>query len=349
MFEINPFSCPRGVPTFKWQAAQRLTRVASVVQSLCSGIFFAFCLAARWRWRVAIGGIALTLAIAFPGSVVMAAPLTPGNLVVLRIGDGSGALSGAATPVFLDEFTPAGVFVQTLALPTAVNGAHHALTNSGSAASEGALARSADNRYLTLAGYDAAPGTAAVVSTASATVNRIIARIDGNGVVDTSTRISDGYTGNNIRGAVTNDGSGFWTGGTASGVNGGVRYVPFGNSSTTTLISAAPTNVRVPNIFGGQLYVSSASGTNIGVNVVGSGLPTSSGQTTALLAGLPNAGNPYAYLLLDRDAGVAGVDTLYIADQTAGLQKYSFDGATWTARGALAGVVTGLTGGISGS
>ncbi|MCX6043718.1 MAG: ExeM/NucH family extracellular endonuclease [Chloroflexi bacterium] len=46
---------------------------------------------------------------------------------------------------------------------------------------------------------------------------------------------------------------------------------------------------------------------------------------------------------------MAGVDTLYIADQTAGLQKYSFDGATWTARGALAGVVTGLTGGISGS
>jgi hypothetical protein len=284
---------------------------------------------------------------------VKAAGFAPGNLVVLRVGDGSAALSNAATAVFLDEYaTSGGAPVQTIAMPTSVNGNNARLTNSGSATSEGALARSADGKYLTLAGYDAALGTASVVSTASATVNRIVARVDASGNVDTSTRISDGYNANNIRGAVTNDGTGFWTAGTASGTAGGVRFVPFGNtSSSTTLISAAPTNVRVPNIFGGQLYVSSASGSNIGVHTVGTGLPTTAGQTTTLLPGLPNSGNPYAFVLLDRDAGVPGVDTLYIADQTSstGLAKYSFDGTTWTARGNIAGVLTGLTGAINGN
>jgi predicted extracellular nuclease len=281
---------------------------------------------------------------------VAAATFSPGNLVVLRIGDGTATLSSAATAVFLDEFTTSGAAVQTFSMPTTVNGNNRILTNSGSATSEGALARSADGRYLTLAGYDAAPGTASVVSTASATVNRIVARVDADGNIDTSTRITDAYTGNNIRGAVSNDGAGFWTAGTASGTAGGVHYVPFGNNGATTQLSSAPTNVRVPNIYGGQLFVSSGSGSNIGVNQVGTGLPVASGQTTTLLPGLPGSGNPYAYVLLDRDPGVPGLDTLYVADQTSanGLLKYSFDGTTWTARGNIAGVLTGLTGYISG-
>jgi len=49
--------------------------------------------------------------------------------------------------------------------------------------------------------------------------------------------------------------------------------------------------------------------------------------------------------LLDRDADVPGVDTLYIADQIKGLLKYTFaDGMSWTARGNIPGVLTGLTG-----
>src|SRR5262245_50006387 len=70
-----------------------------------------------------------------------AASFAPGNLVVLRIGAGGGALSSAATPVFLDEYTPAGGLVQSIPLPTAVSGSNRILTNSGSATSEGALNR----------------------------------------------------------------------------------------------------------------------------------------------------------------------------------------------------------------
>src|SRR6476646_382680 len=38
----------------------------------------------------------------------VSAAFTPGDLVVYRVGDGSASLTGIATAVFLDEYTPAG-------------------------------------------------------------------------------------------------------------------------------------------------------------------------------------------------------------------------------------------------
>src|SRR5262249_7279011 len=94
------------------------------------------------------------------------AAFTPGDIVVERIGDATTAPSSAATPVYLDEYTTAGVFVQSIALPTTVAGAQRRLEASGTATSEGLVSRSADGQYLLLAGYDAATGTAAVAGTA---------------------------------------------------------------------------------------------------------------------------------------------------------------------------------------
>ncbi|MBD2767718.1 hypothetical protein IC235_07410 [Hymenobacter sp. BT664] len=51
-----------------------------------------------------------------------------------------------------------------------------------------------------------------------------------------------------------------------------------GNVGTTTALSTGtPTNNRALNIFGGNLYVSSASGSSFGVSQVGTGLPTTAG------------------------------------------------------------------------
>src|SRR5215831_12409885 len=93
---------------------------------------------------LALGAIAAALCIIYIAAqhVLAAGPLTPGNLVVLRLGDGTGALSSAASAVFLDEKTTAGTAVQSLGLPTAVSGSNRILTESGSATSEGALNRS---------------------------------------------------------------------------------------------------------------------------------------------------------------------------------------------------------------
>src|SRR5689334_10758602 len=94
----------------------------------------------------------------------LASSFASGDIVVYRVGDGSAALGSAATAVFLDEYTPAGVLVQSIALPTAVSGLNKRLVASGTATSEGLLTRSADGQYLILAGYDAALGTASITT-----------------------------------------------------------------------------------------------------------------------------------------------------------------------------------------
>jgi Domain of unknown function (DUF4347)/FG-GAP-like repeat/Calx-beta domain len=301
-------------------------------------------------WNLEYSTGTITSSLAFQLGVLesynsVLAAFTAGDIVVLQVGTGSGSLSGVATAVSLNEYNSAGTLVQSIALPTADNANNQTLTQSGNAASEGALTLSADGRYLTLVGYDAAPGTAAVASTDSATVNRIVARVDGAGTVDTSTRIDSAYSTNNIRSAVTNDGSGFWVAG-ASGTIGGLNYVSLGSTGTSTQLN--PLNSRVVNIFNGQLYDSSATTGNIGINAVGSALPTTGTPAISLLPGVNNT-SAYAYVLLDRTATVAGLDTLYVADQT-GLFKYSFDGSTWTARGSILGTLTGgLTGLVKGN
>ncbi|WP_052732300.1 IPT/TIG domain-containing protein [Hymenobacter terrenus] len=296
-------------------------------------------------------------------SLASAAPFAPGNLVVVRIGDGSAALTSAATATFLLEYTPAGVLVQTIALPTAAAGSNSILTNTGSSTSDALLTRSADGRYLVLTGYDAAVGTTSLTNTTAATNNRIIGRVAADGTVDTSTRLGDAFSGSsttgvNIRSAATVDGTSFY----AVGSNSGVRYVPFGNSgtaATTALNTAVPTNNRGVNIFGGNLYVSSASGAFQGISQVGTGLPTTGPQTITQLAGFPAASGPqpYGFYFADLSATVPGVDVVYVADDRinadGGIQKWSLVGSTWTLNGNIANnsatALRGLDGATTGS
>lgn len=299
---------------------------------------------------VSVAPTVLATAVASVGLVVLtggapasAAAFTAGNVVVLRIGDGAGALSGAAAPVFLDEYSPAGGLVQSVPVPTATSGDDRGLTNSGSATSEGALSLSADGRWLTFGGYDAAPGTPAVASTTSAATNRVVARAGADGLIDTSTALGDAYSGGNIRAVTTDDGSRYWT----AGSTGGVRFATAGASTSTSITGTAPGNVRAVGIAAGQLYAGSASAPFAGVSSVGTGLPTAA--ATATLQIPPQGSSPYGFVLLDRDTGVPGPDAAYIADDGAGLSKYSkaADG-TWTPRGAVTGNVRGLTGSVLG-
>ena len=277
-----------------------------------------------------------------------ASNFTTGNVVVVRVGTGAAALSNAATAVFLDEYSPAGVLQQTIALPTVASGANRPFTNSGSATSEGFLNLSADGQYLIQAGYGALPGTLAVVGTTSAATPRVVARIDLSGIVDTSTALSDAYSANNIRSATSDDGTRFWTGGTAT-TGGGVRFATFGGT-TTTQLSTTLTNTRVVGIANGQLYVSSASGAFQGVSTVGTGLPTTSGQTITLLPGFPASAGSYDYYFAD-------ASTVYVADDRStasggGIQKWTFNGTAWTLTYTLnSGLTTGLRGlsGVAGS
>ena len=116
----------------------------------------------------------------------------PGDLAVLRIGDGTAPLTSASTAIFIDEYTTAGVFVQSHPISAAAT-----ISNSGTATSEGQLQLSADGQYLVFAGYNSAPGTASIAGTSAATVQRAVGRIDASGNVAASALGTSAYTGNN--------------------------------------------------------------------------------------------------------------------------------------------------------
>ena len=272
----------------------------------------------------------------------LVAQFTAGNLVILRVGDGSAALSNASTAIFLDQYTPTGTLVNSLPLPT--SGAS-VIANSGSATSEGALSRSGDGRYLVLAGYGRVPGTASIAGTGIDSVKRVVARVDALGNINVTTRLGDAYDANNIRGATSLDGTGFWTSGTASGTFGGVHYAVLG-ATTSTQVSSTLTNIRVVGVFNNQLYATSASGAFMGVSTVGTGLPTTSGQTIAILNGFPTATGPSPYGFSVNPAG----NMIYVAHDSSsttgrGVQKWTLSGGTWSLAYTLS---SGLTAGVRG-
>jgi hypothetical protein len=291
-------------------------------------------------------------------------PFGASNFVVARVGDGSTALSNFSTETFLDEysFTTPSTFtlVQSVPLTLATNSfasGNKPFTLSGSATSDGYLNLSPDRKYLTMAGYAATPrSVSGVSSTASATINRVVANITYDGTMATSTLINDGFGGNNVRSAVTLDSTGYWVSGAGSGT-GGLRYVSAGSAGTSTLVAnVGSNNGRVANISNSVLYVSSQSGSNIGINRIidgstNTGLFTNSGNTAQVVSGLSSSTVPNAYnfIFLDRDASIAGNDLLYISDNSNGLLKFSFDGTTWTARGSYAGFLQGVTASVNAS
>ena len=249
--------------------------------------------------------------------------------------------------MFLDEFAPTtGTLVKSTALPIATNGANHRLIASGTASSEGFLSRSIDGHYLVLTGYDVAPGGSA--SFTGTTAARVVGRVDAAGSIDTTTALTDFATGNNPRSVASSDGINLWVAGAA----GGIRYATLG-ATTSVQLSTTVANLRQVGIFGGQLYVSDSSGSAVRLGTVGTGTPTA-GQTITNLAAFPTAGSPYGFFFADLD-GVTGVDTVYVADDTAGtpggVTKYSLVAGAWIANGtagAAADLYRGLTGSVSG-
>lgn len=301
----------------------------------------------NWLSLVVIVAVALSVWGGLPAQRGRAAAFTPGNIVVYRVGDGSAALTANGTAVFLDEYNSAGTLQQSIPMRTTASGAQLALLANGTATSEGLLSLSEDRQYLIATGYNGTLG-AAVSSATAAAVNRVIARVDTAGNADTSTALSNAFSASNIRGAVTDDGTRFW----ATGGNTGVVYLPFGAvTSSHTLIYSTTTNLRQIKIGNGQLYFTTASGTALRLAAVGTGKPTTAGQTAASLPGLPTTTiSPYSFYFADLSAGVAGYDTLYLTDNGGGtITKYSQVGGTWTSNGAitLAGV-SGLTGSHNG-
>jgi cell division septation protein DedD len=210
---------------------------------------------------------------------------------------------------------------------------------SGTATSEGQLTRSDDGRFLILPGYNTLiPAPVSLSNTSAVDVNRVIGRVDAQSNIDTRTSLSDWVDLNNPRGAASSNGIDLW----AVGGSGSVRYTTLGSTSSIS-ITTVPDNIRAVNVFDGQLYVSSHQMTGRGVNTVGAGLPTTPTTTQILPGHGDNTLSPttWDFVLLDLDAGVAGVDTMYSAHEANGLRKYSLVGGTWTLNGTIGGTAAG--------
>ena len=68
------------------------------------------------------------------------------------------------------------------------------------------------------------------------------------------------------------------------------------------------------------------------LGAVGAGSPTTAGQTISNLPGVPaSTGSPYGFFFVDLDPNTPGLDVLYVADDGAGITKYSLVGGTWVA------------------
>lgn len=276
--------------------------------------------------------VAVASAIAISGSA-MAGIFGSGNVVVERIGNGTTTLSSAATAVSVIEMNTAGVTQQQLDLPTSGSSQ---VTDSGSATSNGYL--NVYNGLLAVSGYNAASGTASVASSNT----KVGTVIGSDGSVASATRNlfpTSGtmpFTGNNFRSMIATGANTFYASGTGSGTpsTGGLWYA--NNGSFTQISSTAtgqPTNMRNVEIYGGNLYTSSAASTGYGVWQIGTGLATTAGQTSTLLINAGAGASTYGFVLFDTNSDGTN-DLAYLADDRTtaggGLQKWVLTGGTWT-------------------
>ncbi len=239
-----------------------------------------------------------------------------GSLVVLQMGDGGAALTSAAASVSLLEYDISGQLRQSLAIPGTVGATR--LTVAGSSTSEGYLSLSADANSLTLVGYDAPIGTAAIASTTGAAANRVIDVVSAAGGISRFASSASLLSGQNIRSGVV-AGSDAW----AVGSSGGTVLMTGGSPGS---IYSAISTLRVANVVSGDLMFSTQSGTTTRGLYQFNGLPTASATPTQLIT-TDSASRPVDFSF-SANASVA-----YIADERStggGVQKWINAGGVWS-------------------
>ncbi len=281
----------------------------------------------NFAWHIA--KIVAVLFLFLHAEKISAQSFTPGYLTVLVTGDGSLPLSSAATPISVVEYTtsgaPTGVSV---VLPST---GLSAITNSGTATSEGLMELSAERDRLIIAGYAAAAGTPNVATSTSLSVPRVLYAVNSTATYSQVASTSAAYSGNNIRSG-TSFGGNYFAGGP---VNGAVLM------NTSTQLTSLTTNIRAIQIINGQTYFTSDVSPYQGVSKLGSGIPTTGGSSATLIT--PVSPSPFNFSISPDG------NTIYIADDLVGIQKYTFSGGTFVSGWGIGMLVRGLTVDYSGA
>ena len=264
------------------------------------------------------------------------AQFTPGNLAVLRCGNGTNDVINktVSQTVFIDQYATNGALVPNTTVAITTNGVN-AMVMEGGATSEGGLTRSMDRTLLAITGYNTnvVPGVE-FDSQSAAAVPRNIGTVDAFGnylMVQVATGL---FTKQDPRFVVTDGTNNFWPVGGASGV---VLLNP--PNGQTTIEGSAIANNRAIRIFNGNLYFSSQKSTPIGIYTFYTGSPANGGVP----AGLPLNGAVVTNLVVPALAGNASDfavspdgNTVYVADISLGIQKYTINGSLVTSNYTIA-------------
>ena len=247
------------------------------------------------------------------------------NLAVLRVGDGSQTLSVNGNSVYVDQFTPAGDYVNSVTLPDSGSSAF-LMAGGGSTFTDCQITRSMDGTLLSLAGYATNLSYGFTLQGASGTtVPRAIYTVDGAGTAALAKSANNAYSGNIFRSAATDGAGNFW--GTSG--NNGTRY--FGNGPNPAAnIQVGVTNTRVAGIFNGDLWFTEAQASDQSLWKF-SGLPVTAATPTRVLD-VGGSGTPSPMAFSVSPNGL----TVYIADDRAsasgGVLRYDYDtnALTWS-------------------
>ncbi len=256
----------------------------------------------------------------------------PGQLAVLRAGDGMVGQQLKQAPIFIDQFDPNSFnTAPSFTVPVPTNGASSFFFN-GRAATEGLLTRSTDRRLLAFAGYGGfnlleKSGTPSLLD-----IQRGFCTVDTAGTIHTFLyQAHDPNEKVNPRGVATDGAGHFWGCGNA----GGTLY--FNPSDGKRTLQFQPfQNSRAAKIINGVLYITlnGADGTAIDepagiyrfTDHSGNALPLPR-QPDATIDLVVPAAEPFTKIAgfdLSPDRTVA-----YTADTVAGIQKYVKASGAW--------------------
>jgi hypothetical protein len=284
---------------------------------------------------------------------------TAGDLLVSTYGNAGTAGSsgtyadGVPTPISLTEFTTSGQSVMAYTLPTTDSGNNLGIVGEFGSSSEGTIQLSGDGRYLTIGGYSATPSYAgaggpaggysnangvALAQSPSSAVPRVIALIDANGNVNSSTSFNNLYSTNNPRSAYTPDGSTLYISGQGSGASDqGIYRTTVGATNTATTVYNT-LDTRTVSGYGGNLYYSvDKKNKSTGIFQY-TGLPNGLATATQIIPGSNGLNGSSKVNYSPEGFFFANANTLYVADtglpknggtSDGGIQKWTFNGTNW--------------------
>ena len=292
-----------------------------------------------------------------------ASVFTPGNIAVLRIGGNNssgtylGSPASAGSSVHIDAYNTSGVFQKTIDINTNASDSFYL----SSTASEGLLSLSTNGQYLTAFGYNAKNANTIYKNTAAVSP-RTVPMIKFDGTINTSTALTDYFTGTTptaatTGSAITTNGKDIWLAGNQSN---GISYTTIGSTGGEICVASTYSSNKSVAVFQNDLYF--VSGSTVGLVAANGGTPKTTGNTMTALnvngSGISSAA-PNQILLLDMNTAIPGADVMYITNagsaNTSGILKYCKDvNGVWQPYGSYGNtnadsIYFGITGSATGT